>query len=435
MPRFSIQTFGCQMNHSDSERICALLQNLGWEDATEDDADLVIFNTCSVRQRSEDKAVGAMRERKKKSPDCRVAVTGCMIRKTGSEKTSNDKVLQLDPVDFVFRIEDLGKVPKILDEFFPDAVPYVDEVENYFHVHPASRSKRQVFVPIMQGCNKFCTYCIVPHTRGREISRPMPEVVAECERLVREGAVEITLLGQNVNSYTHDGKKCFAELLRAIDPLYELGLRRVRFTSPHPEDFTDDVIDALATLRTSCPYIHLPAQHGSDRTLRAMARYNTAEQYEEIVKKLRDRIPGVSIVTDIIVGFPGETDEDFQLLLDFADRVQFDFSFTAIYSPRPGTPAAEMEDQISDEIKKLRFHAFDEVIEKHALARRKTFVGLDQDVLIESATKSPDGTWRCGGRSAEFFETYCTAGRDLTGEIVHVKITDADGYVLSGELV
>lgn len=436
MRQFTILTFGCQMNYSDSERIHALLNRAGWTyTENEKDADMVIFNTCSVRQKSEDKAVGAMKKCKENNPKACIAVTGCMIRQTGSRNNSKDKVLKVKPVDFVFRIEDLGKLPKIMEEFFPAEVNYADEIQNYFDVSPKVKNTTQVFVPIMQGCDKFCAYCIVPHTRGREISRPMPDILKECEELVRNGAVEITLLGQNVNSYTHEGKKSFAQLLHEVDKLHALGLRRTRFTSPHPQDFKDDVIDELARMKTACPYVHLPVQHGSDKVLHEMNRNYTVADFEEIIKKLRAKIPGLSLATDIIVGFPGETEEDVQQLLDFGERMKFDFSYTAIYSPRKGTSAAEREDQVSQEDKKDRFHRFDEVVKKHALAHRAEFVGKTLEVLVENAKREDKELWRCGGRSAEMYETYFESSEDLTGKIVKVKITETQGFVLTGELV
>ena len=424
------------MNYSDSERIIGLLERAGWNKIeAPEKANLVIFNTCSVRQKSEDKAVGAMRKLKQDSPNACIGVTGCMVRKTGSQATSNDKILKLDSVDFVFRIEDLGKLPKIIEEFFPGKIDYAEEIQNYFEISPHVKNKKQVFVPIMQGCDKFCAYCIVPHARGREISRPMQDILDECGKLVQKGALEITLLGQNVNSYTHEGKKCFATLLREVDTLSKDGLRRVRFTSPHPQDFKDDVIDAIADCETLCSYVHLPAQHGSNTVLKEMKRNYTTEEFEEIVRKIRTKIPGCGLATDIIVGFPGETEEDMVQLLEFGERMKFDFSYTAIFSPRKGTSAAERTDQIPMEEKKDRFRRFDEVVKKHALARRAEFIDEELEVLFEQATRQKDGMWRCGGRSNEFMEVYCTYGRNMAGEIATVKITDQDGFILNGALV
>lgn len=434
--KFCIETFGCQMNYSDSERIVGLLERAGWtKSEIPETSDLVIFNTCSVRQKSEDKAIGIMRKLKQTSPNVCIGVTGCMVRKTGSRKTSKDSLFKLETIDFVFRIEDLGKLPKIMEEFFPGKVNFAEEIQNYFAISPHVKNEKQVFVPIMQGCDKFCAYCIVPHTRGREISRPMEDIMKECTELVQKGALEITLLGQNVNSYTHKEKKCFAELLREVDTLKNLGLRRVRFTSPHPQDFKDDVIDAIAECETLCPYVHLPAQHGSDKVLKEMHRNYTTEEFERIVKKLRERIPGCGLATDIIVGFPGETEEDMIQLLEFGERMKFDFSYTAIYSERKGTPAADRKDQVPMTERKDRFRRFDEVVKKHALAHRSEYVGKTLEVLFEQAKQNKDGTWRCGGRSAEYLEVYCNCGRNMSGEIAKVKVTEQDGFVLNGELL
>ena len=345
MKTYAIKTLGCQMNYSDSERVSSVLEQCGFVRVEEDQcADLQIINTCSVRQKSEDKAYGFMVQKKKDCPLTIIAVTGCMVRQTGDSTNCSDPLLRQDPIDLVFRIEDIARLPKLLESHFSDHnFSQFEEsfgsgsIENYFAINPKIENKKQVFVPIMQGCNKFCTYCIVPYTRGREVSRPMEDIFTECEKHVLLGAKEITLLGQNVNSYTDGGKKCFAELLLKIDQLHEKGLSRLRFTSAHPQDFTDDVIEALSIMKTACPYIHLPVQHGSDRVLRAMNRNYTIAQYEDIIHRLRTKIPETILATDIIVGFPGETEEEFQVLCDFAKRMKFDFSYTAIFSPRKNT--------------------------------------------------------------------------------------------------
>lgn len=449
MPTYSIQTFGCQMNYSDSERVASVLQRCGFEPAEKKDPDVIIVNTCSVRQKSEDKAYGFIVNQKKKHPHALIAVTGCMVRQTGDRHTSRDELLQYDPIGFVFRIEDTARIPKLLESSFPEhdfsgylqspgsgcAEPGLDPERNYFDIVPSVQNKTQVFVPIMQGCDKFCTYCIVPYTRGREISRPMDDIFSECKKHVERGALEITLLGQNVNSYKWKGKKCFAELLRKIDTLHEKGLSRLRFTSPHPQDFTDDVISALAEMKTSCPYVHLPVQHGSDRMLRAMNRNYTIEKYEDIIHRIRQAIPGVTIATDIIVGFPGETEEDFQELLNFAQRMKFDFSYTAIFSPRRNTPAARMQKEfVPLEIKKDRFHRFDDLIKKTSWEYREKSIGKELQILVESSEKQENGLYLNGGRSREFFETYFLSGRPLKGKEVLTRVRARDGYILNGEL-
>lgn len=443
MKTYVIKTFGCQMNHSDSERVKSLLERAGFRGVEmENDADLLVVNTCSVRQKSEDKALGYITNQKKQRPHSKIAVTGCMVRQSGDRETSRDKLLKYDPIDLVFRIEDTARLPKILEPHFPDHdfsdfanVFGTGSVENYFHIVPKVENKAQVFVPIMQGCDKFCTYCVVPYTRGREVSRPMADIISECEKHVENGALEITLLGQNVNSYKDNGRKCFAELLLEVDKLHGKGLSRTRFTSAHPQDFTDDVIEALAVMKTSCPYVHLPVQHGSDRVLRLMNRNYTVEKYETIIAKLRKKIPETTLATDIIVGFPGETEEDVKLLLDFARRMEFDFSYTAIYSPRRHTPAARMEEQFIDkEEQKARFHRFDKIIKETSWRHREAALGKTLEVLVEKTEQQPDGMWLNSGRSREFFEVFFLAGRPLKGREVDVEIKSRNGYVLQGEM-
>ncbi|MCF7906283.1 tRNA (N6-isopentenyl adenosine(37)-C2)-methylthiotransferase MiaB [Candidatus Gracilibacteria bacterium] len=434
------------MNHSDSERVESVLQQCGFSPCENSEPDLYVVNTCSVRQRSEDKAYGFIVQQKRDFPNALVAVTGCMVRQTGDKSNSSDGLLKYDPIDMVFRIEDTARLPKLLESHFRDYdfSDFIEgfgagSLENYFAINPRVQNRAQVYVPIMQGCDKFCTYCIVPYTRGRELSRPMADILKECETHVEHGAKEITLLGQNVNSYTDGGgsgkPKCFAELLRKIDTLHNKGLSRLRFTSAHPQDFTDDVIEALAEMKTSCPYVHLPVQHGSDRVLRAMNRNYTVAKYEDIIARIRKRIPSVTIATDIIVGFPGETEKDFQELCDFARRMKFDFSYTAIFSPRKNTPASRMEKEfIPDEEKRRRFHAFDEIIKHTSWENRERAVGQTLQVLVEKCEPRPDKLYQNSGRSREFFEVYFPAGRNLYGKEVEVEVVSRDGYVLYGEM-
>lgn len=432
------------MNYSDSERVASVLENAGFQKGAEDEADLLVVNTCSVRQKSEDKAVGFMRQYKKDRPKSKIAVTGCMVRQTGDAENSRDPLLRLDPIDFVFRIEDSARVPKMLEPHFPDHdfEVFADSfgsgsIENYFRINPKTVNKTQVYVPIMQGCDKFCTFCIVPYTRGRELSRPMEDVVNECREHVEAGAKEITLLGQNVNSYRDgtDGPKCFAELLLAIDKFHELGLSRIRFTSAHPQDFTDDVIEALSTMKCHCPYIHLPVQHGSNQVLRAMNRNYKIEKYKDIIARIRTAMPDTTLATDIIVGFPGETEEQFQELCDFAHEMKFDFSYTAIYSPRKHTAAARMESEfIPRPEQKERFARFDAVIKEHAWANRAKYVGQEVEVLVEKSEIMENGLYRNTGRSREFFEVWFEAGRPYLGKEVNVSLKEQKGYVFSGEL-
>ncbi|MCF7830803.1 tRNA (N6-isopentenyl adenosine(37)-C2)-methylthiotransferase MiaB [Candidatus Gracilibacteria bacterium] len=440
MSTYQIQTFGCQMNYSDSERVAAVLELCGFESTDNKGVDLLVVNTCSVRQKSEDKAYGFMVQYKKDHPEVIIAVTGCMVRQTGNKSNSQDKLLQYDPIGLVFRIEDTARLPKLLEDHFPalDLTNFVSNfgqgsVENYFQINPRVANKSQALVPIMQGCDKFCSYCIVPFTRGREISRPSEDIIKECKKHVNNGALEITLLGQNVNSYTEDGKKCFPKLLKEIDKLKELGLSRLRFVSHHPQDFTDEMIDTLSSMKTNCPYVHLPVQHGSNRVLKKMNRNYTIEEYEKKIEQIRKKIPGCAIATDIIVGFPGERDEDFQELCDFAKRMKFDFSYTAIFSPRRGTRAAEMKDEfVPLDIKKKRFHVFDEIIKETSFDNREKSIGKILEVLVETSKKLPNRKFRNSGRTREYFETWFDSKKDLLGKEVKVKVTGRNGYVLEG---
>ena len=443
MKTYTIQTFGCMMNYSDSERVASVLHSLGLTPAGENEVpDIFIANTCSVRQKSEDKALGMLQNMKKDHPRTIVAVTGCMVRETGDRDVSRDALLRHECIDCVFRIEDCGRLPKLLEKFFPEedfssGKIFCDgtSLQDYFKIAPKVEQAFRVSVPIMQGCNKFCAYCIVPYTRGREKSRPFDDIIAESEMLVKNGAKELWFLGQNVNSYMHEGRKAFAELILELDKQHANGLSRFRFMSAHPQDFGDDVIDALAQMKTACPYVHFAAQHGANTVLKRMNRNYKAAEYEEIVHKLRKAIPGITIATDIIVGFPGETEQDFEELCDFARRMEFDFSFTAIYSPRPHTPAAEMTDLfIPRDEQKRRFHIFDDIIKDTSWKRREAAVGTVLEVLVEQVTPLPNGEYRHMGRSREFFEVYFTADQNLLGQEVDVRITERRGYVLSGEL-
>ena len=445
MKTYAIKTFGCQMNYSDSERVAQMLEGGGFVKGELDaeGVDLFIVNTCSVRKKAEDKAYSFMKLQKKKFPDQKIAVTGCMVRQTGDRSNSKDPLFKFDSIDIVFRIEDTIKVPKVLEAHFKDH-DFSDfqknfgggSLETYFNIVPKVENKAQVFVPIMQGCNKFCTYCIVPYTRGKEISRPMEEILKECETLVENGAIEITLLGQNVNSYVHDNEKCFDKLLLEVDKLAEKGLSRTRFTSPHPQDFTSEVIDALVEMKTSCPYIHLPLQHGSDPILAAMNRNYTLKDYKKIVKELKEKIPETTLATDIIVGFPGESEEDFKALCEMGKDIGFDFSYTAIFSPRKNTPAEKMEAQAIDmKTKRDRFRIFDDIVQEKAFEKRAQYVGKKVQILVEKSEIMENGRYKNQGRSREYFEIWFEAGRPFVGKEVEVEITKQQNYVFEGILV
>lgn len=450
--KFSVMTFGCQMNVSDSERINTILKSAGF-DYEEDPvaADLVIMNTCSVKQKAEDKVwghVGKLAEMKKKNPKSRIGLTGCMVRESGIAKKyqteelfSKDHLLpQSEDLDFVFRIEDLPSVPKFLSAIYEEDLgqDYSDElVDSYFNVQPEYASAFQVFVPVQTGCDKFCTYCIVPFTRKREISRPMQEIIDEVQALVSKGAKEVTLLGQTVNSYKHESatqeysENNFVELLYQLDKIP--GLDRLRYTSPHPMDMKDELIRAHVELKAMCHHVHLPAQSGDNGVLKRMNRKYTREQYLEIVKKLKEAMPDICITTDIIVGFCGETEEEFMNTYDLFKEVGFDFSFTSRYSPRKGTYSdRRLKDDVSAKEKARRWHMLNDLLKETSIMRNKAYEGRLEQVLIEK--KLGDGRFEGTTRSWKRVQ-FSSKKNLIPGMLVPVRIKHGIQWVLLGELL
>ena len=452
--RYFIQTHGCQMNTSDSERVASVLERLGYEKAgLINEADMLVFNTCSVKQKAEDKVLGlrkSLRALHKENQALKVAITGCMVRSTSTQKTETkvDELLRRMPeVDFVFRIDEVAKLPKLLKEVDPtlNFEDQLDEgtLENYFKIAPKKGNNFSVFVPVSTGCDKFCTYCIVPFTRGREVSRDLHDIVAECARHVAEGAVEITLVGQTVNSYglsftdrksgkfADYGKNPFAALLREVDKLSAQGLKRLRFTSPHPRDFHDELIEALASLKTICPYVHMPVQSGDDRMLRRMNRNYKTEEYKTIMRKIQAAIPDCAITTDIIVGFPGETDEEFENSYKMYEEMQWDLTYISRYSPRKGTYSEKnLADDITPAVKAQRWHRLNDLLREISTKKHNALAGKTLEVLVSSQISET-----CIGRSREFKEVHFKSGRPLLGQIVDVKITEAREFLLVGELL
>lgn len=452
--KYFVQTYGCHMNYSDSERVATVLERLGYEKTSEQkEANMIVFNTCSVKQKAEDRVLGlrkqlrALHEEKR---DLQVAITGCMVRKSSTqlETQNRDKLLDRMPeVDFVFRIEDLAKVPNLLKEVDPKLqfsdIPDDGTLENYFKIAPKISAKYSVFVPVMTGCDKFCTYCIVPFTRGREMSRDFNEIIEECTKLVEGGAIEVTLVGQTVNSYGLSfndkksgkfaayGKSPFAALLREVDKLYDKGLRRLRFTSPHPRDFHDEVIETMASLRTICPYVHMPVQAGDDALLRRMNRnYKTAE-YKTILEKIKKAIPDCAISTDIIVGFCGETEQEYENTYNMYKEMEWDMCFLSRYSPRKGTYSEkQLEDSISYEVKAERWHKMNLLLKEISAKKHAAYIGKELEVLVDQQIGES-----CIGRSREYKEVHFRSGRKLIGQLAQVKITSAGTFELRGELV
>ncbi len=445
--RYFIRTFGCQMNEHDSGRAAGMLETLGYRRAdSEQDADLVLLNTCAVRENADNRLYGTLGhlkslkdERRADGEDLTIVVGGCLAQKDG------DTVADRAPwVDVVYGTHNLPRLPALLAEADSAAVPVVElieQLETFPSALPAKRTVRHhAWVSISVGCDNTCTFCIVPSLRGRERSRRLGEIVAEVEALVADDVIEVTLLGQNVNSYGRDlaGASRFAELLRELGTID--GLERVRFTSPHPRDFTEDVLQAMADTSNVCPHLHLPLQSGSDRVLRRMRRSYRQRRYLALVERTRELLPDAALTTDIIVGFPGETEEDFQATLDVVDRVRFDQAFTFQYSPRPGTPAAAMTDAfVPAEVVRDRYQRLEARVRQHSLEAHQRLVGTTQELLIESPSKSDASRW--SGRTRGNHLVHLPAPEHHPGEppafapgdLVEATIVEAaNNYALAG---
>ena len=430
MKKFHVTTFGCQMNAHDSERMKGMLTSLGYDEVeTRGDADLILFNTCSIRENADHRFISHLGEAKRlkaEDPERIVGVGGCWAQSVKEE------VFRKFPfVDVAFGPGQIHRLAEFLNSDSLTAQGFF-EFEEFSGDLPDHRERQfQGWLQISQGCNCACSYCIVPSTRGREQSRDPGLLVAEAERQAAEGVMELTLLGQNVNSYGRDLPKetriRFSDLLRRIDSV--AGIERIRYTSPHPKDMREDVIEAHAELPALCEHIHLPLQSGSTQILKKMRRTYSRERYMDRVAMIRERLPDCGITTDIIVGFPGETDDDFTQTLEVVEEVGYDGAFTFIYSPRRGTLAAEMDGQVSHPVKKERMAALLEVVQRRAREQAQRFVGRPLEVLVEGPSRN-DPT-RIRGRSrhnkAVNFE-----GTALPGQLVEVDITEATSQTLTG---
>jgi len=431
--RFHVTTFGCQMNEHDSERIKGMLASLGYAEApSRERADLILFNTCSIRESADSRFIahlGEAKRLKREHPGVVVGVGGCWAQSVQEE------VFERFPfVDVAFGPGQIHKLAEFLTSDSLTAQGYF-EFEDFAGHLPSHRERSyQAWVQISQGCNCRCSYCIVPSTRGREASRPLPELLAEVATLAGDGVREVTLLGQNVNSYGRDlrgeERHSFAELLRAIDAID--GIERIRYTSPHPKDMKEDVILAHAECEAICEHIHLPLQSGSSRILKAMRRTYDRRRYLDRVALIREHLPDVALTTDIIVGFPGETDVDFDETLAIVEEVGYDGAFTFVFSPRRGTEAAGLEGMVAQPVKKERMERLVEVVQRRARERAQRFVGRTVDVLVEGPSRTDPSRLR--GRSrhnkAVNFE-----GTAQPGEIVAVEIAAASSQTLTGSEV
>jgi tRNA-2-methylthio-N6-dimethylallyladenosine synthase len=433
MPRYHVTTFGCQMNEHDSERMKGMLESLGYEEAdARADANLILFNTCSIREKADERFIahlGEAKALKRKDPARIVGVGGCWAQSV------KDEVFRRFPfVDVAFGPGQVHKLAEFLTSESLSAQGYFEWEGFTGHLPDKRAREHQAWLQISVGCNSVCSYCIVPSTRGREVSRPPAELVAEAERLAADGVREITLLGQNVNSYGRDLPReqriTFADLLRELDAVE--GLERIRYTSPHPKDMREDVIRAHAELPALCEHIHLPLQSGSSRVLKAMRRTYNRERYMDRVHLIREHVPDCALTTDIIVGFPGETEMDFRETLEVVDEVGYDGAFTFVYSPRRGTEAAALPGQLLHEVKVERMERLVEVVQRRARERAQRFVGRTLDVLVEGASRTDASRLRGRTRHNKVVNF---DGLASAGDLVDVEITDATSQTLAGEEV
>jgi tRNA-2-methylthio-N6-dimethylallyladenosine synthase len=451
MNRVYIKTYGCQMNERDSEAVAAMLRSRGYRIvADEEQCDILLLNTCSVRDAAEQKAIGKagyLQKRKRKQPEFILGILGCMAQNRGA-----DLLEKLPDLDLIVGTQKFHQVPDYLDNLraareagVPIGETIVDIAEeagsqntirDHLEADEGAAPQISAFVSIQQGCNMDCAFCIVPKTRGDERSRPMDDIVRECEQLAQKGVKEITLLGQIVTSYgrrdyTHtNGVSPFVQLIERVHAID--GIQRIRFTSPHPRGFKQDLVEAYGRLPKLCEYVHLPLQSGSDRILRAMNRPYTRERYREIVQALRAVRPDMYFSTDVIVGFPGETEEDFEQTRDLFEACNYDMAFVFKYSIRTGTPAAVMGGQISEEVKEARNQALLDILQRNSVRRNDTLLGSIQEVLVEGPDKTGQRfTGRTRGNRVAIFE----AERRLVGQLVPLRVERASVSSLYGELV
>ena len=425
------------MNARDSEKLSGILREAGYVETESEDADFVIYNTCTVRENANLRVygrLGVLHGYKKKNPNMKIALCGCMMQEaTVVEKLQKSYRF----VDLIFGTHNIFKFAELLamtlesDRMIIDIWKDTDQI-----VEDLPNERKYAFksgVNIMFGCNNFCSYCIVPYVRGRERSREAKDIVREIEALVKDGVVEVMLLGQNVNSYGKNLEQpmTFAELLREIEQID--GLERIRFMTSHPKDLSDDLIEVMANSKKICPHLHLPLQSGSSRILKAMNRRYDKEKYLALAKKIRERMPDIALTTDIIVGFPGETEEDFQETLDVVRQVRYDSAFTFIYSKRTGTPAAVMEDQIPEDVVKDRFDRLLKEVQTISKEMAERFTGNEETVLVEEKNSQMDGyvTGRLGNNHVVHFE----GSEELIGKLIRVRLDECRGFYYMGTML
>ena len=434
---YFVKTFGCQMNARDSEKLVGILEQIGYVEGTDEHSDFIVYNTCTVRENANNKVygrLGYLQNYKKKNPLMKIALCGCMMQEP--EVVENIKK-HYKFVDIVFGTHNIFKFAEILCNNIESGSQVIDIWKDTNQIVEDLPVKRKFSfksgVNIMFGCNNFCSYCIVPYVRGRERSRKPEAIVREIERLVADGVTEVMLLGQNVNSYGKNLEEplSFAELLQKIEQIE--GLHRIRFMTSHPKDLSDELIEVMGKSKKICKHLHLPVQSGSSRILKKMNRHYTKEQYLELVDKIRAAVPDISLTTDIIVGFPGETEEDFLETLDIVRKVRYDSAFTFIYSKRTGTPAATMEDQVPEDVVKDRFDRLLKEVQTIAAEVCAVHEGTVQEVLVESVSDHDDHM--VTGRLSNNILVHFQGDASMIGDYVNVKLDQCKGFYYIGEQV
>lgn len=435
---FKIETYGCQANEADTEKIKGILIELGFKESEVlEESDLILLNTCAIRENAENRVfgeLGRLKQYKKTNPDLILGICGCMPQE---EKVVNRILQKFQYVDLVFGTHNLYKLPEYLETTMLSkerVIEVFSEEGNIIENMPKIReNKKKAWVNIMYGCDEFCTYCIVPYTRGKERSRRPDDILKEIKELIEEGYQEVTLLGQNVNSYGNDFMDITYRFKDLLNDLYEMDINRVRFTTSHPKDFDEETVKILAKGGNLMPYIHLPVQSGSNYILKRMNRKYTKEQYLQLVEWIYRYIPNASLTTDIIVGFPGETEEQFEETLDLVRKCNFEGAYTFIYSPREGTPAATYDDDVTQEEKKQRLHKLNEIINDGYLKGTKRFEGKTVKVLVDGVSKNNNEM--LAGYTENNKLVNFTGKQELIGCIVDVKITEAKTWFMIGEQV
>ena len=431
--KFIIETYGCQMNVADSELIVSILENSGFSYTDNiEEADVIMFNTCSVRENAENRVIGRISNeisRKYTNNNVLIGVLGCMAQRLGDKLNEINK-----KIDFVVGVDQYFKLPEIINQCY-DKRDFVSEtsfnhLEVYKEMYPVRSNPLNAFITIMRGCNNFCTYCIVPYTRGRERSRPINEILKEIDIAGQNKAYDITLLGQNVNSYIYDNYD-FPDLLKKANEIDSI--KRLRFVTSHPKDLSDKLIEVMATSDKVCEHIHLPVQSGNNEILKRMNRNYTVEHYLEIIKKLRNAIPNISITTDVIAGFPGETDEQFLDTFNLMKEVRFDFAYMFKYSERSGTKATEFSGSVPEQVRLIRLQSLIDQQTEITTQKYRDRIGKVEEIYVES--KSKKNIYEMSGKTSDFKITVFEGSEDLINKFVKVQITDAVGWTLKGKII